>query len=175
MRNALLASLLLLAACGGSVGGSDDAGPLSPEAIQDICDQVCVRDVMCDPTVTQEACVTECTSSVPPTLREDVYTDAADCVAALPCDADENTCLACEPTDAHRAYETRCREALPACGLTPEELDGVCSVTFDPASEGGFLCLLTSDTMDQLAACFDLPTCEEQEACWSDVAASTSN
>jgi hypothetical protein len=154
-----------LAACGG--GG---AGAVDEATAEEGCQQICDHDVACgdpeDPT-----CVTECMDDVVGVIREDVFQDVSDCIGALECGVSDDECLVCTPTATHEEYEARCREELPACGVPVDELDSICEVSPSPDGEVGYYCLIATNIIADLTACFDEPDCNAMAACFEQVQA----
>ncbi len=159
-----IASLLLLAAACGGGGG---AGPIDQATAEDVCQQVCDRDVECgDPA--DPMCVADCADGLAGVIREDVIEDALACTLAAECDAVDDCELECSPTSTHTAYEAHCREALGACDISTEALDGICEVNYGPGPDGdqvGSLCLFATPIIDDLDACMDEPDCNAIAAC----------
>ena len=142
-----------LAACGGDPG----SGPLSAGDAEDGCRRDCQHRLDCtpDPQTTVEACTSDCVADVAGWVRADAFEAVIDCTTDLACGVSDDTCLTeCAPTDAHDAYEARCRAVFAAC-LEPAELDGICETTPMPSADDGVgvFCLITPSIVDELTAC----------------------
>ena len=163
---------LAAAACGGA-----DTGPVTMDEAQDVCQRTCDHDHACDPTSDVTTCVDECVADITGWVRADVIEAAADCEVALACDASDDSCFedACEPTSAHDAYETRCRERFAECGVSGTDLDSICEVTPGGSSgtsggDVGFFCVVAPSIMDDFTACFDEADCNAIQTCFQQVA-----
>ncbi len=153
LRFAVLSlSFATLAACGGDPG----SGAISAADAEDGCRRNCEHSQECnpDPQTTVQACTAECVADVSGWVRADAFEAITDCATGLACNASEDVCLTeCVPTDAHDAYEARCRAVFAAC-LDPGELNGICETTPVPGGDdAGFFCLITPSIVDQMTAC----------------------
>lgn len=159
--------LIALAAC--------DSGPtttaVSAADAEAYCEVGCEHDVTCNGE-DLEICKSECVSGVAGWVREDALAELADCQAGLACTADADSCIdECTPTGAHEAYETQCRDNLAGCDVGADALDQICETT--PALNGdvGSVCLVASEIMNELTACFTDPEtgCATYQPCLSAV------
>lgn len=148
------AILTLAVACGGDSAGPE---PLDPATRDDLCQADCARLIGCEnpPTQTPAECVAGCQNDLGAWVRTDVAVDVFDCRSHLACGANDDACVTCSPTDAHRRFETACRANLATCDV---DLDSMCLVTINPAVSGdaGLVCILTPTIVDELTAC--IPT-----------------
>jgi hypothetical protein len=148
-----IAILVTAAACGGS-----DSGPVSPAFAQDVCEQICDRDVECDATTDRAACITSCADDIDGGgFRRDAVEAIADCVSNLSCTTDEDVCIGeCEPTSTHESFETTCRSKLTECSVGASTVDAVCETNAVAGSEStGLTCMLTPEVMSELTECLD--------------------
>jgi hypothetical protein len=164
----LLLPITFTAAC-----GDPDSGPITAAAAEAPCRTLCERDLACsDDGPDVDACTAGCVDDIAGWARTDAVEGYADCVADASCSDEEwlDCLLGCEPLDAHAAYEAGCREALAGC-RDPENIDELCEVTPGPAN-GGLLCLITPEVVDEMTACFDGgPACEAAIDCVDEVIA----
>lgn len=158
------ALVALAAACNGGGG----AGPLDQATAEETCTAVCDREVECNPAEDHALCMEDCTEAVG-VIREDVFVAVNDCAIALECTASGEECATCAPTSTHTTYETRCRDGLGECDLAADDIDSVCEVNYTPGNDetdaGGFMCLLATNHIATLTACFDEPDCPSRISC----------
>jgi hypothetical protein len=166
----ILPLLVISAAC----GGDDDDPALTLDQARDLCDRGCQHQLACGDAPTLEACMSECVGEVDDVdwLRAAAFEAITSCIASAPCGGDYDVCLgACRPAAAHEAFEAQCREVMPPCFETAEQLDRLCETTPNDTSDGfdlGYLCLPTSAIMDELTACIpDGTACPDAIACLS--------
>ncbi len=160
-----IATAMLLAACGGDSGSTDG---ITAGTAETYCERGCAYELECDPAGEPvEVCTADCLDDVVGVVREDVFIDITNCFTALSCDASDDACLQeCTPTASHDAYEAACRSSLAMCDVGAADLEGICEVSPDPSNDDtGYFCVFAPAIMDELTACFDDGTCQEQSTC----------
>lgn len=172
----LVMMALVLGACSnsGSGGGGGSTGPVSMSTAMSQCEKQCTREVMCQDTDnTQEECVADCVDDIDGgAFRSDAVIAITNCFSELACGADDDACIMeCEPTSAHNAYETACREKFTACGgqIGGSGPEGICEVTPTGEGDAGFLCVITPSVINMLENCFSME-CGEVMNCVQQVA-----
>jgi hypothetical protein len=160
----VLLSLGLAAGCGSDPGPE----PITPAQAEDLCTQSCSFDVECD-AKDLASCVTDCVTDVGTWARHDAIATIADCRDSLTCDDDTDACLErVKPLAYHRAFETRCREALVDCVGIIIETD--CAVEYNVESDDiGFFRFMSEPVIRDLTTCMDAADCDARLTCIDDV------
>lgn len=164
-----LIAILMTAACGED-GASYGTTALTAAQAEELCEAVCAQEESCEAGSGGAACVTSCADELG-AFRGDLASVSLECQADLACGVSDDTCIpaSCTPTAAHVSYETACRAKLTECGAGAEDVNTACEVDYTEPEAPGFACLFSTETLQQLDACFDLADCAAAEACFSDV------
>jgi hypothetical protein len=149
-----------LAACGG--GG----GPASESEVREGCQKICTRDVACaieGEGQELDACVADCTDDLGGWPRADAFGDLTECIADLPCDGREETCLGqISRLPIHDEWEDACRANLLQCEEQGVN-EAVCTLEGD--EEAALLRLISEPIMEDMIDCMDAADCGARLDC----------
>lgn len=169
MKHAIAIGFVMMAAAtcgGGSGGGIGGTGPITQAQADQICMDVCAKEVECGSETDVESCIPTCADDFVGWARADAVQTLASCFIAAPCGTGDDECLASiQPLPIHEEWEAGCRSELAAC-LDQTDIDAACEVSPDPGDNDiGFFRFIAAPIMEEIIDCLAAPDCTARLDC----------